>query len=97
MTSKNLNRNPLDLSIGSVNEDTICWILNKIQHDDLCPWDVKKLAEKIDQMSEIKCKLVEALKWYAEDSIDHHNYHSLMGTNLTKKAKEVLKELGEIE
>ena len=34
-----------------MNKDTVCWILNQIQHDDLCIFDVEKLANKIDEIA----------------------------------------------
>lgn len=39
---------------------------------------------------EIK-ELTEALEWYADESINQHNYHATMNTDLTAKAREVLK------
>lgn len=35
-------------------------------------------------------RLREALEWYSDESINHHNYHATMGTDLTAKARAAL-------
>lgn len=47
----------------------------------------------MDYWKEKYGKALEVIKWYADDLIDHHNYHATMGTVLSKKAKEFLGEI----
>lgn len=49
----------------------------------------------IIELVERERKYREALEWYNDESINNHNYHSVMGTDLTFKAKQALS--GEVE
>lgn len=58
---------------------------------------IEMLSEFDDRIGELQSreqKLVECVKFYAQDSINHSNYHAMMGTDLNKCARETLKELG---
>lgn len=67
-----------------MGQDTITWILNILQHETLTPFDVEKLAEKIDEISRLAYereskyrdnldKALGVIKFYAEYDNWNHN------------------------
>jgi hypothetical protein len=58
--------------------------------------DLLEAYHLIKTLSEQNEKLREGLKWYTHDTINHHNYHATMQTDLTKTARNTLKELEDL-
>lgn len=56
---------------------------------------LNKLEKERDALAGFLEKAEAALEFYTEDSINHHNYHALMGVDLTTKAKESLAAIRE--
>ena len=52
--------------------------------------------ERITQLEAAVKVLREANMFYEDDSINHHNYHSLMNTDLAKRAREAEEKAKEI-
>lgn len=52
--------------------------------------DLIVLSQKCEELEGKLEEAVEVIRFYAADSIDHHNYHATMGTKLTTKARELL-------
>jgi hypothetical protein len=57
------------------------------------PATILRLLAHVEGLERKLETATQALEWYAADSIDHHNYHALMGTKLTEKAKQALARL----
>lgn len=57
---------PMWEGVLDMNEDTICWILNQIQHSDLTPFDVENLAFHLDNMATANAQEIDRLNKYVD-------------------------------